>query len=165
MKHGITAENWEDYLDGKLPPEERDRIEAHVIGCVACWELHERMVSLNTRLRAAGAALGRNHVLSDEQLKAGLRGVYAYISANPEASAALTPVQQRLGELEAVMTVFCGTQTAVNALQSAAKQSPAKRLPHVSPENWEAFLTRLTAIAHVLFGITGARLVSESGRL
>ncbi|HMV47551.1 MAG TPA: zf-HC2 domain-containing protein [Blastocatellia bacterium] len=164
MRHGINEENWENYLDGKLPPEERDRIEAHIIGCVACWEFQQRMLALNARLREVGAAMDRSHVLSDEQLSAGLRGVYAMICAGRDAAAPPTPVQQRLDELAAVMTVFCGTQAAASALQTAAQRSPARSLKQVTRENWEPFLQRLSAIAHVLCGRTGAHLVWESGR-
>ncbi len=74
-------------------------------------------------------------------------------------------LQQRLDELEAVMTVFCGEQTAVNAMQIAAARSPAKSLAQVTRENWEPFLQRLIAIAQVLCGRTGAHWLLESGRL
>jgi hypothetical protein len=164
MKHGISSENWEDYLAGNLPPEARDRIEAHLIGCVACWEFQERLAVLDERLRDAGAALESSHALSNEKLKAGLRGVYSLICASRETGAPLTPVQQRLDELEAVMTVFCGAQTATNAMQAAAQHSPARSLKQVTSENWEPFLQRLTAIAHVICGRTGAHWLLESGR-
>lgn len=160
MNHGISQEQWEEYLAGALPPEAHDRIEAHCIGCVPCWELRERLVRCDARLREAGAALTRTHVLSDEQLRAGLRGVYTLIAAGRQAE----PVQQRLDELAAVMTVFCGDTAASQALQTAAQRSPAHSLKQVTRENWEPFLQRLSAIAQVVCGRTGAHLVLECGR-
>lgn len=165
MKHGISDESWENYLGGSLPPEERDQIEAHLIGCLACWEFHERMVKLNGRMRAAGAAMERSCVLGDDQLSAGLRGVFALICAQREVGETITQMQQRLGELEAVMAVFCGSQAAASAIKAAAENSPAKSLRDVTRENWEPFLQRLIAIAQVLCGRTGARWLLESGRL
>lgn len=165
MQHGITPENWENYLEGTLVPDERDHIEAHLIGCVSCWEFHERLANLTERLQSDGRMMSHRYPLSNEALQAGLRATYARICERNSSAAVPTSVQQRLHELEAVMTVFCGEQTAVNALQAAAKNSPAKRLLHVSPENWESFLNRLTALAHVLCGNTGAQLVFECGRL
>jgi predicted anti-sigma-YlaC factor YlaD len=164
MNHGITPNEWERHLDGSLPIEDQDRIEAHLIGCLPCWEFHQRMATLHAQLQTAGEAKRDQFALSDEKLRDGLRNVYARIHAH-HTNANVNSVQQRLNELEALMTVFCGTQTAMKAMQAAAQQSPAKKLPRVSQENWEAFLKRLTAIAHVLFGNTGARLVFESGRL
>jgi anti-sigma factor RsiW len=168
MKHGISEDDWEDYLEGDLPAAERDRVEAHLIGCVPCWEFHGRMAAVTARLCETGAAAGRGHVLPDEKLVAGLRGVYARICAaggGGEAAGHATPLQRRLDELEAVMTVFCGARAAGNALRAAAKSSPARSLAAVTRENWGPFLSRLTAIAHVLCGRTGASLIFESGRL
>ena len=164
MKHGITPENWENYLEGTLAPGERDRLESHLIGCLSCWEFHERMAKLTERLQADSTMLSHRYPLSNDALQAGLRATYARICASNGSNAEPTSVQQRLNELEAVMTVFCGTQTAVNALQSAAQRSPARSLKQVTRENWEPFLQRLTGIAHVLCGRTGAHLVFESGR-
>lgn len=165
MKHGITPEHWEAYVADDLAPEERDRIEAHMIGCVSCWEFHERLACLTDQLQTDGTRLGHRYPLSNELLQAGLRATFARICASQEGSVAPNSIQQRLQELEAVITVFCGSQTAVNALQTAAERSPAHSLKQVTRENWEPFLQRLSAIAHVLCGRTGARLVFESGRL
>lgn len=165
MKHGIAPETWENYLDGTLVPPERDRIEAHLIGCLSCWEFHERLAHITERLQADGMMMRHRYPLSNESLQVGLRTTYARICAHQQGSGTLSSVQQRLQELEAVMTVFCGAQTAVNALQTAAEHSPAHTLKQVTRDNWGPFLQRLSAIAHVLCGRTGARLVFESGRL
>ena len=164
MNHGISPNEWERYLDGSPTAAEHDRIEAHLIGCVPCWQFYQRMASFNSELHAAGEAKRDSFALSDEKLQAGLRNVYARIHAS-HLGENLNPVQQRLNEVEAVMTVFCGEQTAANAMQVAAARSPAKSLKQVKRENWEPFLQRLTAIAQVLCGRTGARWLLESGRL
>lgn len=164
MNHGISENEWEGYLNATLTVAQRDRVDAHLIGCVPCWELHQRMAALDAQLREAGEAKRDGFPLSDEKLQAGLRNVFARIHAQHTAA---TPdlVQQRLDELEVVMTVFCGTQAAASALQTAAQRSPAKSLKELTRENWEPFLQRLTAIAQVLCGRTGATWLLESGRL
>lgn len=163
MNHGISSNDWEGYLASRLPDVERDQIDAHLIGCVPCWQLHQRMAALNAQLHEAGVTARDGFALSDEKLQAGLRNVFAriheyHVAASPNA------VQERLDELEAVMTVICGTEVAAQALQTAAQRSAAHSLKAVTRENWESFLQRLSAIAHVLFGRTGAHLVLESGR-
>ena len=45
MIHGFTEEQWDGYIEGQLDEETRDRIEAHLIGCLSCWEFHERMAT------------------------------------------------------------------------------------------------------------------------
>jgi hypothetical protein len=165
MKHGITPEHWENYVAGTLALDERDALEAHLIGCLSCWEFYERLAHVTARLQADGTLMSHRYPLSDGALQAGLRATYARICAGQNGQATPNSVQQRLQELEAVMTVFCGAQTAVNALQTAAAHSPAHSLKQVTRENWEPFLQRLSTIAQVLCGRTGARWLLESGRL
>lgn len=164
MDHGITPNEWERHLDGALTAAEHERIEAHLLGCVSCWEFYQRMAALNTHLHEVGETKRDQFPLSDEKLRAGLRNVYARIHAN-HTEGVRPSLQQRMDELEAVMAVFCGEQTAVNAMQIAAAQSPAKSLAQVTRENWEPFLQRLITIAQVLCGRTGAHWLLESGRL
>lgn len=164
MNHGITPNEWERRLDGALTAAEHDRIEAHLVGCLSCWEFYQRMAALNAQLHEAGEAKRESFALSDARLRTGLRNVYTRIHA-ANASGNSTPLEQRLIELEAVMSIFCGEQTAVNAMHAAAAHSPAQSLKQITRENWEPFLQRLTAIAQVLCGRTGARWLLESGRL
>lgn len=164
MNHGISDNEWERHLDGALTVAEHERIEAHLIGCEGCWEFQQRMAAMNRQMHEAGETKRDQFPLSDEQLRVGLRNVYARIHA-AEGDQNSTPLQQRLHELEAVMAVFCGEQTAVKAMQAAAAHSPAKSLAQVTRENWEPFLQRLIALAQVLCGRTGAHWLLESGRL
>jgi hypothetical protein len=163
MHHGISSNDWEGYLEDRLPAAERDRLDAHLIGCAPCWEFHQRLAALNAQLHEAGVLTRDRFSLSDETLHAGLRNVFARIHGHHDAAPS-NPVQQRLDELAAVMTVICGAEVAAQALQTAAQRSAARSLQEITRENWESFLQRLSAIAHVLFGRTGAHLVLESGR-
>ncbi len=163
MNHGISEHEWEGYLNGTLAVAQRDRVDAHLIGCVPCWEFHQRVAALDAQLREAGEAKRDSFPLSDQKLQAAMRNVFARIHAG-HARESASPVQQKLYEVEAVITVFCGEQAATKALEAAAAHSPAKSLKQVTLENWEPFLQRLTAIAQVLCGRTGARWLLESGR-
>lgn len=164
MNHGISENEWEGYLNGTLAAAQRDQVDAHLIGCVPCWEFHQRMAALDAQLRQAGEARRDGFPLSDEKLQAGLHNVFARIHAQHRADEP-DLVRQRLHELEAMMTVFCGTEVAASALQTAAQRSSAHSLKQVTRENWESFLQRLIAIAQVLCGRTGASWLLESGRL
>ncbi|MGH9851864.1 MAG: anti-sigma factor family protein, partial [Blastocatellia bacterium] len=85
MRHGFSEKEWNDYIEGQVDEEMRDRIEAHLIGCLACWEFHERMAHTTQALRAAGAGMRAIFALPDQRLRAGLRNVFAKIGLAEEA--------------------------------------------------------------------------------
>src|SRR5262249_20270397 len=166
MTHLFSEEEWNDYIEGRTDNEARDRIQAHLTGCLSCWEFHERMATATRALVASGAGMRAVFALQDRRLNAGLRAVFAKIN---EAEAAerdrpLRAIQQRLDALAAVMAPMCGSQTATKALRAAAQVSPACSLESVTEDNWTSFLSSLKTIAAVMCGETGARLVWESGQ-
>jgi hypothetical protein len=167
MKHGITEQEWNDYLDGCAPLPVRDRIEAHLTGCLSCWEFYEQMSGATEALQAAGEEARRELTLTDRQLHRMVRGVFAEIhqSEGQSEAQANTQLQGRLNSLETTLAPFCGTQVAARALQTAALHSPARSLEKVTQANWEPFLERLTAIAAALCGDTFATLLREQGQL
>ena len=162
--HGINEENWEAYVEGGLAEVERDRIEAHLTGCLVCWERYEQLQFVTEQLRAAGAAARCSWPLRDEQLHAGLQRAVAKLRAD-ECEANTAVIRQRLNALTGIMATMCGTVTTAKALRMAAKRSAAQTLEGVALHNWDSFMTRLTSIATVMCGETGAHLIRESGRL
>jgi hypothetical protein len=166
MTHLFSEEEWNDYIEGQIDDETRDRIEAHLIGCLGCWEFYERMANATRALRVNGAGMRAVFALQDRQLSAGLRGVFAKID-EAEAAKRDQPrrvIQQRLDALAAVMAPMCGSQTATKALRAAAQVSHARSLERVTEDNWTSFLASLKPIAAVMCGETGARLIWESGQ-
>lgn len=165
MQHGISGESWESYLNQTLAAGEKDRLEGHLRTCRHCWDFHERLVSLTSRLEDEGEAMRHRYPLSDVSLQAALRSTLIGIHLANLDRQEINPVQMRLQELEAVLTVFCGPKAAVQALESAARKPQDQKVPMVSQDNWDAFMERLSRTTHVLVGHTGAHLVRETGRL
>jgi len=169
MIHGFSEKDWNDYIEGAANEALRDRIEAHLIGCWNCWELHDRLAHATEALRSTGEGVRRSLALQDDQLHAGLRGVFEKLGASefPAPRQTASPyraIQQRLDTLAEVMAPMCGSQTAARALHAAAVGSPARALESVTADNWTPFLTSLRSIATVMCGDTGAHLVWESGQ-
>ena len=166
MTHLFSEEEWNDYIEGEVDDETRDRFEAHLIGCLSCWNFYERMANATEALRTGGAGMRAIFALQDRQLSAGLRGVFAKIdeAEAAERDAPRRLIQQRLDALAEVMAPMCGSQTATRALSAAARVSRARSLESVTEDNWTSFLTSLKPIASVMCGETGARLVWESGQ-
>jgi hypothetical protein len=164
MKHGISELEWNDYLDGRAATEVRDRIEAHMIGCLECWESYERLSGATEELHSAGEEARQGLTVDDRQLHLMLRGTFSRLRADNASPAVSSQVQGRLNQLETVLAPFCGAQAAVFALHAAAQNSPARSLDQVTPENWAPFLERLATLATAMCGATFAGLVRESGR-
>jgi hypothetical protein len=165
MKHGISDEEWNEYLDGGATAATRDRIEAHIAGCVSCWEFHGRMSAVTRALGEAAEEARHALPLDDPQLHRMLRGVFAEIRNGEASLAPQSDVQQQLDSLETVMAPYCGPRAATRVLHTAARHSPARSLGAVTHANWEPFLRRLTAIAAAMCGDTFASLVWERGQL
>lgn len=161
MEHGITDLEWIAYLDGDAPIEVRDRIEAHLTGCLVCWEFYERTSAATGQLEDAGQEVRRVLKMDDAQLHRMMRGVFAEIRTQPQA----IDLQDKLDTLENVLAPICGAQAATQVLRSAAMHSPARTLAEITRENWEPFLERLRMIIAAMCGDTCARLVWEQGRL
>lgn len=164
MQHGITEQEWNDYLDGGAKTDTRDRIEAHLIGCLSCWEFYERLASASQRLTEASAEARTQLTLEDRRLHLMLHNIFADLQREPAQLPNQNEIQVWLEGLQTVLTPICGKQIAARVLQAAAKLSPAQSLERVKPENWDAFLDRLTAIAAAICGDTFATLVQERGQ-
>jgi anti-sigma factor RsiW len=164
MKHGISEVEWNDYLDGLATADESERIEAHLAGCLACWEMYQMLLSATEELMEASEEARQELTLRDGQLHAMMRGVFSRLRAGQPGGAAHSQVQGQLNMLKTVLAPFCGTHAAARALQVAAKNSPARSLERVTKDNWEPFLDKLTAIAAAMCGDTFGGLVRERGQ-
>ncbi|QQS48520.1 MAG: hypothetical protein IPM66_07800 [Acidobacteriota bacterium] len=165
MQHGITEQEWNDYLDGTASIELRTRIEAHLIGCIHCWEFYEQMANVSKLLHEAGNEARGSLTLEDRRLHVMLRGVFASLRASAGEEVTQEKVQQWIDSLETMLAPICGAQAAALALQTAAKYSPARTIERVRPDNWEPFLDRLSSIAAAMCGDTFASLVQERGQM
>jgi hypothetical protein len=164
MKHGISEFEWNDYLDGRVGDEVRDRIEAHFIGCLECWEFYEQLSGATRELVSAGEEARQGLTLGDRQLHVMMRGVFSRIHRGDDTSAGQSQLQGRLHMLEKELAPFCGPQAAVRVLHAAAKNSPARSLERVTTDNWDPFLEKLTAIAAAMCGESFAGLIRERGQ-
>jgi hypothetical protein len=75
--HGISEEEWVDYLDFVLDGEAREPLASHLGECVECSQLCERMSATVKSLREAGAEFRGGFSVQREQLFAGLARVLA----------------------------------------------------------------------------------------
>jgi hypothetical protein len=164
MNHGISDQEWNDYIDGIAAAEVCNRIQSHCAVCEECWEFHEQISCSALLLQEAGNEARLFFTLKESHVDQLLTNVLAAIR-DESGSLDHFYVKGRLDMLETVFAPFCGSQTAVRVLRSAAAQSRARTLEQITEDNWEPFLERLTAIAAAMVGDTFANLVWEQGRL
>lgn len=167
MNRCISDRDWDDYIEGGMPDAARDRIEAHLLNCLRCWDAYEARLHATRVLREAGAEMRQTIRASNERVELGRLRVLAR-ARDGEAGMewpAHPRIRERLDDLAALMTLLCGSQMADRVLTVAADGSPARSVAQVTPETWEPFLHRLTSLARFVGGETGAALIWESGQI
>jgi predicted anti-sigma-YlaC factor YlaD len=75
--HGISEEEWVDYLDFALDGVAREPLASHLGKCVECRRLCERMTLTVQSLREAGTEFRSGFPVDRERLYAGLAKVLA----------------------------------------------------------------------------------------
>lgn len=165
MQHGITEEEWNDYLDGLAEPEMRTRIEAHLIGCMACWEFYERLANVSQSLHEASSEARDHTMIEDKRMHAMLRAIFTSLRTVRAETITQKQIQLWLESLEKALSPICGAEAAAKVLHAAARYSPAQSLESVRPDNWEPFLDRLTNITAAMCGDTFASLIQERGQM
>lgn len=165
MKHGYTDEEWDDYLTGQSVPEARDRIEAHLVGCLQCWQLYQQEAPTMRALGDAAAEARERLSTSDWRL----RSMFTYVMANVRGAEddSTVPAQIRSGLdfLQSVLEPVFGPKAAQRAMQLAANGSSARSLDRMTRESWNPFLERLAAITSIICGDVFAGLIREHAQL
>ena len=164
MKHGITDEDWEDFLAGQAAAHSRARIDAHLIGCVQCWELYQQEAPAMRALEAAAAEARENLAVPDDQLQSMLAAVLASIRME-EDSAANAQIRGGLDFLRSILVPVFGPKATQCALLLAANGSGSRPLDRMTRETWNAFLERLADMVSIICGDVLAGLIREHGQL
>ena len=165
MKHGISHEEWEDYLAGQTTPYARDRIEAHLIGCLPCWQRYQQESRAIRELQEAAAEAQERLTISDQRLSSMFAVLRENIRASEKDATIPGQIQSSLESLKSVLDPVFGSQAALRAMQLAANGSYSFSLDRITQEGWNAFLERLTAITSIICGDVFAGLIMEQGKL
>ncbi len=165
MKHGISDEEWEDYLASKTTPQARDRIEAHLIGCLSCWQRYQQESLVIGALEEASAEAREQLTISGRRLSSMFEPILANIRASEKDAAMPVNIRSSLESLKSVLDPVFGSRAAIRAMQLAANGSYTFSLDRITQEGWNAFLERLTVITSIICGDVFAGLIKEQGKL
>src|SRR5262245_16379169 len=105
MGHGISEQEWIDFLDRRLDLVAHARIEAHLADCRECEGFYERLKRTMRSLEAAGMEINRSRPVADDRLNLGLARILARILNAETRQQHLTPgaVEERLNHLEELL--------------------------------------------------------------
>src|SRR5580700_2530091 len=107
--HGITAEQWVDYLEGGLTPEELAWLEAHLSGCPDCRALAAHLASAGEALQPIGLE-APDPIMIERINRRVLRRVHQ--SRGPAG---------HLARLRRIVAGMCGEGTADGLIETAGR--------------------------------------------
>jgi len=165
MKHGISDAEWEDYLARQATPQARDRIEAHLIGCLPCWQRYQKETRIIGALEEASAEAREQLTIADSRLSSMFAPVLASIRASEKDAIMPLHIQSSLELLKLILDPVFGSSAALRAMQLAANGSYTSPLNQITQERWSSFLERLTVITSIICGDVFAGLIKEQGKL
>lgn len=161
IRHGISAEEWVDWIEGKLHAERADFMSRHIRACRECRLTHDDLILAHGRLEA----LNRRLAVEDAPLEAAAR-VHAAVLARlriGSATEAGDTLEPAVAELRNLVEPLCGGPATDRAMERAAARCSAG-LGQLRREQWSQFLAQLSAILEVICGSSVAEWVAATTR-
>jgi hypothetical protein len=159
MKEEFSEEEWDEYLTGRIAPEARARIDAHLVVCSACWQLYEEQAPAMHAVVEAAVDARAHLTISDQQLRSMFSQVLTTIRAAEDNSPA--QIRNGLDFLNSLLIPVFGPEATHRALRLAATRS----LDQVTSESWNPFLERLANITSIICGDVFAGMIREHGQM
>ena len=166
MMHGISEQEWMEYLGGTMAPAAAGRIQSHIETCPGCAELvreqriwHDRMTKEAARVRWALE-------LPEEDMARLLARTLAEIERPgglpEEARRGRTTVESML-LMQTLMEPIFGAGTARMAMELAVRRSTTDPRGDLENSDWPLFVTNLSETVATFCGSAARRLVSCAG--
>jgi hypothetical protein len=165
LKHGITEEEWEDYLADQCTQHSRQRIDAHLVRCPDCWQRYQDESPTMLALAAAAREAKEKLVVTDERMRSMLAVVIANARGLEDASTTPDEISRGLHFLRTILVPVFGPNAAQCAMVLAANGSATRPLERMTLESWNNFVERLATIISIICGDVFAGLIREHGQL
>jgi anti-sigma factor RsiW len=155
MRHGITEQDWLEYLDGRAAPEERLRLEGHLRACLDCQNFVERLEAVDATMRSAALELQSRLTVTPDEITAARERTVAIASDRC--------VSVRIGILYLLLVPLCGEEMSGRAIRRAARCAVAASAHSTNGQLWNRFLDHLHEIIAPLCGEPVAGLIRTRG--
>lgn len=163
LKHGFSAEQWIDFLDGRLDPQAEARMAEHISECSHCRAMDADLRLSRAHLEELNAALTLDSAITDTSEARVQRAIMARIRIS-QGAAAGEAVAAGLRELRAILEPICGFATTEGAIQNAVRQCNAASIDQLKGSQWEPFVGRLGSTIDAICGATVALWIREVTR-
>lgn len=155
MTHGLSRDEWIDYLDGGCTPEQRKGIEAHLMVCSDCRELAACFGTVDTTLQWFAQRLREDAAVQSEEIAAALRKTLERTGDRG--------VSAKIGMLYFLLASMCGEKVSGRVIRSAAHRAVTASSYSLKGELWPGFLDHLHSIVAPLCGEPAATLIRTRG--
>jgi len=135
--HGISDQQWVDYLEGTLPPDESARVQSHLSVCGDCQSLFAQLSSADAGLFSETTRLAQAIAVDDETVDRIRSGVLRRVRRTRDVPA-------RIERLRDLVSAMCGAGTADGLIRNE--------------------LHSLGSVVETLCGVSAARLVVQTAR-
>ena len=166
MPHGISEQQWIEYLDGSLNKQESARLRDHARSCPECAETlrelslwREKLVEEAAVVRAAFEASPAD---LDRLLSASLQRIRPFEPAAYFSDPSWS-FREAVTLLRLLVEPFCGSGTAGATIHLAVQRSTLNGSYTDTPAAWNLFVSNMSEVVSSVCGTAAGRLVNQVG--
>ncbi|MBI5282402.1 MAG: hypothetical protein HY858_12025 [Candidatus Solibacter usitatus] len=166
MHHGISEQQWFDYLELTIEASARRPIDAHLRGCAPCRALLDDIRAWESQVREEASRLAAAVDCPAPEIDRLLAEVLNRIHAGQPAalsSGGRWSCSEAVLLLRALLDPICGAGASRNAISLAASQSCPPEQPRVAAGNWPLFVSNLSSAIAAVYGSATGLLVRRAG--
>jgi anti-sigma factor RsiW len=166
MRHGISEQDWLEFVDGTLDSGRSRKIEQHVAVCPGCAGLRAELEAWHEILREEASrlqlAIDCPEDEVDRMLETAIERIHKLEPAGIRTCASWTTAEA-LMLMRSLLEPFCGVGTACATMNLAARRASAGEDGEVTGRNWPVFVSNLSEALASVCGMAAARLVDRAG--
>lgn len=166
MRHGISEQQWLEYVDGTLSEREVARLRTHLLICAECAEVPIELNEWRELMLKEARTLRGNVLLSELEIESLLvRSIERIRQQAPPVirNSFRWSTAEGMLLLRSLMEPICGLGTARATMTLAARRSTADDESRITERNWRLFVANLSDAIASVCGSAAGRLISRAG--
>ena len=165
MTHGVTQQQWLDFMDGNLDAGRRREIQQHLELCPECYGDYLEMMAWGHAIESEASrlrdAIDRAEPGMDRLVQDALERIRA-VGLEPCAAGPYT-TSRSLFVLRTLLAPICGIGTARAAIQLARRDAGLLAGDRFGASEWRDFVAILSRTISQQCGIAAGRLIVSVG--
>jgi anti-sigma factor RsiW len=157
MRHGISEQQWIEYLEGGLAELDAARVGGHLSACPECAATFAELSLWRGKLVEEAARVRAAFETSPDQLDRLLAASLERIGRSHPS----WTFREAVMLLRLLVEPFCGSGTAGAAVRLAVQRSMVHGRP--APATWDLFVSNMSEMMSSVCGTEAGRLVNQVG--